>query len=360
MVSQLDPQCPARQVSAWTRASETFGERGERILGDAVEAYIQSGLPVGSRRLARRGRYGLSAATVRNVLSDLEQEGYLSKPHTSAGRVPTDKGYRFYVNRILARDSVEPISVEGREDWLGRFQSRETLLARASRLLADITHQVGMVLAPNVADAPLKHMEFLAISPRRVLAVFVAGGGLVHHKAFDVPEPYSAEDLQRAGRFLKEEFAGLTLRQMRGRLLEKMAEDRARYDTLRRRALALGQRCLEYGAESSDLYVEGTENLLDGGEIEVEEMRALLAAFEEKKRIVELLGACMARPGKAVFIGTENPDEPFRCCSLVLVPYCSPEGERGALGVVGPTRMEYSKVLGAVSGVAHLVSKAMA
>jgi heat-inducible transcriptional repressor len=346
---------------------ENLDQRAVDVLMDVVRQFVQEGRPVGSRILSRRGCQPLSPATLRNAMSDLEEEGYLYQPHTSAGRVPTDKGYRFFVNRLMgdirsggAEEGAAPEALEGdRRRLLDGLHDLDELFTRASRLLAEKTRQVGLVIPPVLRDAQIQHMEFLPVGGDKILVIMVTRSGLVQNKLVRSPEVYAPGELALMNRLLQERCSGLTLAQIRESLLKWMAEDRASYDAVLRRALELGRRCLEdEDADSSPggLRVEGAANLLgQPGALEAEELLNLFAAFESKHRLVNLLTLCLQEGGLTVLIGSEIPDEQIAHCSLVLASYSSPRGEQGVLGVVGPTRMEYRRVIRAVDETARAV-----
>jgi heat-inducible transcriptional repressor len=335
--------------------------RARDILRRVIASHILTGEPVGSRTIARMNREGLSPASVRNVMADLEEMGLLAQPHTSAGRVPTDKGYRFYVDTLLTA---------------GRLPSRERALIDESlagvagelseamevipRLLSHLSSQVGYFVSPPIADAVLKHIEFIRIHERRVLAVFVDRSGVLSHRVLETREDYGQADLDRAGRYLVEEFSGRTLREIRARLVALMAEEKAAFDTLMKSAITLGVGYLEAEPGEHRLVLEGTTNLMRHPEFaDVGTMRRLFETFAEKHRLVTLLDRCLEEGGVRVVIGSETDDPSLGNLSLVLSTYSLGAGSCGVLGILGPTRMEYARALALVDYISRLFSASL-
>lgn len=338
--------------------SEDLDPRSSSILEAVIYAFVMDGKPVGSRTLSRKREHGLSPATIRNVMSDLEAAGYLTQPHPSAGRVPTDKGYRFYVDRLIRSGKAEaptpvlPASVHEFE------KSKGDLLPAASQLLADLTHHVGIVITPDSFSSRLHRVEFVDVASDKVLVVLVTESGSVHNTLVPVKEKYKRDELRQMGLFLTEEFSGKTLRNMRDSLQAAMADDRARYDTLHREALELGNRYFENEDEEGRVFLEGKTNIFSEQDLQADEMKAIFAAFEQKSRILQILNNCLDGTGFSVIIGSENPDTGLRTCSFILSSYEMPSGETGTLGIVGPTRMEYARMLNTVRGVADWLKHA--
>ncbi|HXH27420.1 MAG TPA: heat-inducible transcriptional repressor HrcA [Candidatus Polarisedimenticolia bacterium] len=337
----------------------TLDARAQEILKGIITGFVLTGEPVGSRTIAKLSREGLSPASVRNVMADLEEMGLLSQPHTSAGRVPTDKGYRYYVDSLLkvgrpaARDRA--LIDESLVRTGGEFSEA---MEAIPRLLSRLTSQVGYFLTPPLSDAVLKHIEFVRLHDRRVLVVFVDAAEVVSHRLLDLREDLSQEDLNRAGRYLVQEFAGLTLQQIRARLVRLMAEEKATFDRMLRDAVTLGTQYLDAEAGERKVVVEGTVNLLKHPEFsaDVDTMRRLFQTFEEKHRLVTLLDRCLDASGPKVLIGSENADPALGSLALVASPYRLADGGTGWLGVLGPTRMEYERAVALVDYISRVFS----
>ncbi len=337
------------------------------ILGAVVEHYVASGEPVGSRTLSRHGPEPVSAATIRNTMADLEERGLLEQPHTSAGRIPTDQGYRVYVDNLMRERQIAPEEEKFIRNALEHPTAEAAdLFAQVSRVLSRLSHQIGVVVTPNVSRVRLRHIEFVRLAPRRVVAIIVAETGVVHNKVFETEEDYVQDQLDRAGRFLTDTFGGSTLLEIRERIMTMMAEEKASFDRPLHDALALGRASVEgtsAPAEGHSVFVDGTSNLLGAPEFgDADRLRAVLKTFEEKHHIVHILNRCIeeGRAGVRVLIGSETHVPDLQRCTLVASAY-GPEGTPlGALGVVGPTRMEYAKAVALVDYVSRFFGRLLA
>jgi heat-inducible transcriptional repressor len=332
--------------------------RAQEILRNVVANYILTGEPVGSRTIARMSREGLSPASIRNVMSDLEEMGLLTHPHTSAGRIPTDKGYRYYVDSLLPAGRLplrERTLIDESLAGIGGelSEAREVI----PRLLSRLTSQVGYFVSPPLNNSLLKHIEFMQLHDRRVLVVFVDRSGVVAHRILETEEDYSQGDLDRAGRYLVSEFAGKSLLEIRARLVALMAEEKAAFDTLVRNAITLGTSYLEAESDESRLVLQGTSNIMKHPEFaDMDTMRKLFKTFEEKHRLVSLLDRCLDRSGVRVLIGSETDDPALDHLSLVSSPYHLDDKTTGLLGILGPTRMEYHRAVVLVDYISRLLS----
>ena len=334
-------------------------ERDRRILGVVVSAYIEQGEPVSSLWLAK-GRLGVSSATLRNVLARLEEQGYVRQPHTSAGRVPTDLGYRNYVDNVLAerRASRPAPNVEAR---LRRAGSVDDLLSHVSQEVSRASHQVGFAIAPSADTTTLEHLNFVPLDGGKVLVVVVAAGGHVSHKIIEPTEQYDQTELAQASAYLNNEFKGRTLFDVRQMVIERLREERTLYDVLMARALRLASATLAQVDSDPVIFVQGTSMLLedvstDDPDVTLEALRALLQMIEEKARLVRLLDDYLGGDGLTVVIGSEHPSSELRRFSLVFSTYSDGRGT-GAVGVIGPTRMHYSRAINAVDSLSRVVSR---
>ena len=340
--------------------------RSARILATLVTEYIDRAEPVGSARLTRLAGLGVSSATVRNILADLEERGYVQQPHTSAGRIPTARGYRFYVDQLLEthRPLRESATVEAqlRRD-AGSPALVEDVLASVSQVLSRASKLVGFALPLDTAESDiLKEIEFVPLAGSKVLVVMVADGGHVFRKAIDIGEALGAKDLRQAANYLNTEFAGLSLEEVRAAVLERLRHERILYDTLLSRALRLAKSSLEGLPRRSSLFVDGASSLLDEavdtGGPSIATLRALLRMVEEKERLVRILNEYMDGPGLTVVIGHEHRSPDLRPFSLVASTY-DDGPRRGTVGVIGPMRMQYSRTIAMVDGVAQAVSRVL-
>jgi heat-inducible transcriptional repressor len=335
-------------------------QRASQVLNAIIEHYITSGEPVGSRTVAKTHPEGLSAATIRNIMADLEEMGLLMQPHTSAGRVPTEQAYRHYVDALAAtRDLASRDQRRVKDAFRDLHGDMDQLLSQVSRFLSNLSHQVGVVLRPSVEATQLKHIEFVALGGRRVLSVLVATSGAVSHRMFLLDEKGAQDDLDKVGRYLTEEFAGWALMDIRTRLLEMMAEEKALYDKMLAHVLQVGRQTFEADEDEPDRVLMGGAFRLVGQPefADTERMRELFSAFEEKGRLVKILNRCLDDDGVTVIIGSEHGDPAMKDTSLVASPYSYRGRVLGSLGIIGPTRMQYARNMAMVEHIARLVSE---
>jgi heat-inducible transcriptional repressor len=332
--------------------------RDREILRAIIDSFLQTGEPVGSRTVSRSSSEALSPATIRNVMSDLEQSGLLAQPHPSAGRVPTERGLRFYVDELL---SAGPVPDEENARIVQALGSRRgelgALLEQASFLLAELSHNVGMVLVPDFAQRVFERIVFVRVSATRVLTLLVSRPGMIHQRVVDVDQDYTQDELDRISRYLSESFDGLALTQIRVKVLELMKEEKALYDRLIREALELSARSFEKEEGGGDLIVEGAANILEVRDFgDVERMKTLFHAFEEKSRLVALLNRCMEQKGHSILIGSEAGTPEMEGCALIASPYCDGATPVGTIGILGPSRMAYGRVIAVVDVLAKVLS----
>jgi heat-inducible transcriptional repressor len=336
-------------------------DRSTRVLSALIREYIVTGEPVASALLATAAGLGVSSATVRNILARLEDEGYVQQPHTSAGRIPTDRGYRVYVDLLLEakRGDRTAIAVEAllRRDRSG--SQPDSLLSQASHVVSQASRLVAFALRPAQGTAVFDRVEFIPISSGRVLVVIVARGGQVLQKVIDVSEPIGADELHQAANYLNAEFAGLPLARAREAVLERIDEERLLCDALFARAMRLATSTFANLADERMLYIEGTASLLgDAQGMTLGTLQVLVQMIEEKQRLVRLLNEYIDGPGLTVVIGAEHPEPNLRSFSLVASTY-EDTGGTGTIGVIGPTRMRYSRAIAVVDGAAQAVSRVL-
>jgi len=356
------------------RAEWTPDARGQAILAAIIKEHLRTGEPVGSKTISERfaGGAGWSAATVRNVMGELEEHGLVEQPHTSAGRVPTDKGYRFYVDHMVgdARLTRADMSAIDRTLGLGGAEAAQQqparLMEKVSHLLSELSENVGIVVAPPLEDSRLEHIEFMRLADERVLAVLVFAPNVVQNKIVRVDEPLTQEELERAARYLNAEFTGKSLQAIRAEIIALMREEKALYDRLLRDAVMLFGRTVETGeGETGDVYVDGASNILAKPDFaDVERLRELFRTFEAKSRLVKILNECIARGpvfgDVHVVIGREHTAPSLQACALITAPYRLAEGQAtGTLGVVGPMRIEYARTMAVVNYIARLIERTL-
>jgi heat-inducible transcriptional repressor len=332
-------------------------DRRREVLRTLIQLHVETGDPVGSESLSRAFGRALSPASLRNIMADLEALGYLDHPHTSAGRIPTDEGYRVYVDSLMGRRALDPGEAQAIAELRHGEASAEQTMERASQLLSRLSRNVGFVLAPDIARTSFRHVDLVPLGHPRVLVVMVSATGIVTHKVIDVEERLEPSALQECANYLNAHFSGMPLSDIRARLLELMTEEKALYDSLLQRVIALGERAFALPEPGANVYLDGASNMLSQREFEdLERMRALFRTFEEKSRLVRILNACIAGDGIRVLIGHENSDPELKDLSLVTAT-CRVEGEPGlGVGVLGSTRMQYAHVVSLVDHVARAVA----
>jgi heat-inducible transcriptional repressor len=334
------------------------GRHGE-VLKSIIREHIVTGEPVGSQTVSRARGLKLSPASIRNIMAELEEWGLLDQPYTSAGRVPTDKAYRLYVDQLIPRPRMAASQAQVIDQAL--FRSRQEipdLLGEASRQLSQFSNQVGLVLAPDLTRIIVEHLEFVRLDEHRVVAILVARSGVVHNRMLRVDNPLEQSELDRIGRYLSAEFGGRTLPEMRELLRRMISEERARYDRLVARSLELGRQAIESEDLVADLFVEGVSNLIGSPEFaELDVIRSVFKTLEEKRTLIDLLTRVLRAEGVQVVIGEENPLSDLARCSLVASPYGVGTRVMGTVGIVGPRRMEYARAIALVDYLARVLTR---
>jgi len=337
------------------------GDRSRRILAALVREYIATGEPVPSSQIAGVAGLGVSSATVRNDLARLEEEGFLQQPHTSAGRIPTDRGYRFYVDLLLEgkRLARSSSAVEARLRRDGAAPLLDAVLSQVSHVVSQASRHVGFALGPAHEAAVFDRVEFVPIGGNRVLVIIIARGGQVIQKVIEIDESLSSDELRQAASYLNVEFTGLPLYRAREAVVDRMNQERMLYDALMARAIRLGTSTFSDLPGEPALYVDGAASLLDQSqEFERGTLHALLVMIEEKQRLIRLLNEYIDGPGLMVVIGAEHPDPSLRSFSLVASTY--QDGDViGTIGIIGPTRMRYPRAIAVVDGAAQAVSRVL-
>lgn len=364
---------PRRNSNLQTSEKEIPDSRGQAVLAAIIKEHLVTGEAVGSLVLSDRFSHGhgWSSATIRNVMAELEEAGLVEQPHTSAGRVPTDKGYRYYVDNMLGEARLSRADLKAIDSVFSSSppdssSSPERLMEKASHALSELSENVGIVVSPSQAENRLNHIEFLQLSDKRILVVLVTASNIIHNKIIRVEDNLTQEELERTARYLNTEFSGKSLTAIRAEILELMKEEKALYDRLLRNAILLCDMSLE-GEETSPggVYVDGASNMLAKPDfVDVERMRELFRTFEEKSRLIEILNECVSRDqpsfpgGVNVVIGREHPTSSMRNCTLITAPYHTEFNENlGTIGVVGPMRIEYSRIMAMVNYMARLIER---
>lgn len=333
-----------------------LSRRAQKILHAVVTEYLSVGDAVGSRTVTRRHDLGLSPATVRNVMADLEELGLLEQRHTSAGRVPTASGLRFFIDSLL---KVRGLTPREREEIRERVTapSPDEVMQRASRLLSDLTHHAAVILAPDPDEARLERIEFLPLRDGKLIAVLVTTDGRIENRL--VMDNVEASRLERIHNYLNQLLAGMTLDEVRDRVIRELGEDKHRYDEAVTSALRLGHAVFVKQPErSAEVVIAGQANLLD--DVQPEQIRDLLRTLEDKETLIRLLDRTRTADGLQVFLGTETAMQALSGSSIVAASYGPEEQPIGALAVIGPMRMNYGKVMSVVDFTADTVSQLLA
>ena len=335
-------------------------DRDREILRDVIKMFISTGEPVSSRSVARSQRHGVSSATIRNVMADLEDSGLLFQPHASAGRVPTAAGYHLYIDTLMANRSVSANDRAYIERQLNEVLSDvQALMTVVSHLLRDLTHQIGIVVAPTIGETTLQAIHFVDLSGHRILCVLESAGGLIENRIIETQNPLSREELVQISNYLTDNFGGLSLREIRDQLLALMAEEQAQIDELLSNAANLAQKALGVD-DLPELLIEGTEAVIAQPELaDVLRVRTLLGTFTDKAKVVSMLERIIRSDGTTVIIGDESDLTSELDFSLVATSYGSDKRAMGTLGVFGPSRMEYQRVVPLVDYFGRLVSGAL-
>lgn len=348
------------------RGGNRFDDRKREIFATIVKDHIATGQPVGSFALANKSRENLSSATIRNICAELEDEGYLTHPHTSAGRLPTDRGYRFYVDHLIGSTKLsrsEAARINERLLDEESLANPELLMERTSRLLSQLSNNVGIVVSPSSSRDILQHIEFVRLPDARILVITVSSAGRVQDRVIRIEADFTQDELNATSRYLIENFRGWTLAEIRDELLSRMSEEKALYDQFLRNAVLLCSQSLQEG-DQPDVFIQGASNIISKPDFaDTERMRALFKMFEQKSRIVKILNECIENPSceaVAVRIGSENRYADLRGCTVIASPCVYPGGAAvGSIGVVGPTRLEYDRLIAVVDYIAKLFDRAL-
>ena len=343
---------------------DPLSERAQQLLKLLVESYIRDGQPVGSRTLSRDLGMKLSAATIRNVMSDLEDLGFVHSPHTSAGRVPTDKGYRFFVDTLLKYQPLEDSKIAEIQQRLGQHvDDPKALVGAASKMLSSVTCLAGVVTLPRQSHAALSQIEFMPLSDNRVLAILIVNGREVQNRILQLERSYTNEELRRASNYLNAEFGGKELSAVREHLVNQLQETRENLNQVMLDAIHLAQHVVapqQSQGSRMEYVMAGETNLMGFAELSnVEKLRRLFDAFTQQRDILHLLDQSLRADGVQIFIGQESGYTILDNCSIVTSPYTLDQEVVGVLGVIGPTRMAYERVIPIVDITARLLGSAL-
>lgn len=342
-----------------------LNDRAQQLLKVLIEGYIIDGTPVGSTTLAKRSGMKISPATVRNVMAHLEDQGYIHAPHTSAGRIPTARGYRLFVDSLV---NIQGVNEQDLETLEGRFNSSQTtnsqLIQTASGLLSNLTQLAGVVTLPSVDMVEIRHIEFLYLSADQILVVLVMSDNEVQNRIIHTDREYSSDELQQYGNFLNTHLNGMDLHRARQHMLASMREDRENLNKMMMSAIELGEKAFDdmskQEASEESCLIVGKTNLMDYEDFaDMDTLKQIFNAFNEKRDVLKLLDNCIHAKGVQIFIGRESGRAVFNDCSLVTAPYSIDDKYLGVLGVIGPKRMQYERIIPVVDITSRLLSAAL-
>lgn len=334
-------------------------ERQQHLLKVLIERYIGDGHPLGSRTLVKESGLNLSSATVRNVMADLEDLGLITSPHTSAGRIPTNKGYRLFVDSLLTVNKLSSREVQRICSNIESEEDIQALLNKTSTVLSEITHLAGLVMVPRVETQSLRHVEFLPLSDKRVLAILVLNNKNVQNRIIHTQRNYSASELEQAANYLNRAFTGRDLASVRKHLLDEMSEAKEQLNQLMQTVIEMTQ-ALDITQNSKDYVIAGQTNLMEPGQLsDIDKLRQLFEAFNQKRDILHLLDHALDAQGIQLFIGDESGYKALDDCSIVTSTYEADGEILGVLGIIGPTRMPYDRVIPIVDMTARILGSTL-
>ena len=334
--------------------------RARRILSAIVDKYIQEGIPIGSKSLSLADNIGLSPASIRNVMSDLEELGFIASPYTSSGRVPTSKGYRFFIDSLLKLQPVEATELERIKKRVNFHESNSRELAiSVSNTLSAITKLAGIVTIPKQQVTRLKEIDFIQLSEKRILAIIVMNETEVENRILQMKRDYSKDELKQASNYLNTHYEGRSLSYIKKHLINELMQTKDSVNSLMSDLIDIADQVLDFD-ESDEYIVAGQRRLMDFHELaDIKKLRQLFDAFKEKQQLLELLDKSMSTSGIQIFIGEESGYQMFDNCTLITSPYTTEDGAIGVLGVIGPTRIAYQKVIPIVDITAKLLGKSL-
>ncbi len=343
-----------------SKQTQLLNDRSLQLLKTLVQRYISEGQPVGSRALSKDSDLNLSPATIRNVMADLEELGLVHSPHTSAGRVPTVSGYRLFVDSLLTVKPLDNRELQRLQGTLAAQQDTGDMINVASRLLADLTQMAGVVTLPRREIVCFRHIEFLPLSHNRVLVIFVTNEQEVHNKIIHTNKLFSPAELQQAANYINTIYAGHDLNGVRDAVVKDLQDTQERVNQSMLDAVSMAQQAFIQDEQKDDYVLAGETNLMGFSELaDRDRLKTLFEAFYQKQGVIDLLDQCMKADGVQIFIGEESGYQAFDHCSLVTSSYSVSDEVVGVLGVIGPTRMAYEKIIPYVDITAKLLGAAL-
>ena len=331
--------------------------RAREVLREVVMQYIDSGEPIGSRTLSKCGRFQLSPASIRNVMADLEDLGFLQQPHTSAGRIPTDRGYRFFINHLMTSRALTVREKETIDEEVSYASEIAEVLHLSGSLLSKLSDQVGVVFMPTLLQFAIRSMDFILVAESKIMCVIVGANGVVVNKLIDTRFVFNRDDLEKISRYITAEFAGCTLETIRRRLVRMTEEERARHDQILQKTISLGIEAVNAPLDH-DLYVEGAASILNKPEYaDTASLRKTFLALQEKEKLIDILETCLDEEGLQIVVGSEHDFTQLHNFSIVARRYGSSSAPLGMVGILGPMRMEYARMAPLVDYLSRALSR---
>lgn len=333
--------------------------RAREVLREIILQHIAGGEAISSRSLAKSGRFNLSPASLRNVMADLEDLGYLQQPHTSAGRVPTDRGYRFFINNLMQSRDLTQRERETIDDGVRHANEIDEVLHLASQLLSSLSDQVGVVFMPTLAQFTIRSMDFIMVGEHRIMCVIVGVNGVVVNRLIETRYGFTRDELSKISRYITGEFQGHSLDAVRRRLIRMTEEERAQHDEMLQKTISLGIEAVnDVTPVDHELWVEGASSILNKPEFsDAVSLRRTLLALQEKEKLVELLETCLREDGLQILVGSESDFTQVHNFSVVARRYGSSSSPLGMVGIIGPTRMEYARMAPLVEYLSRALSR---
>ncbi|MEO1929552.1 MAG: heat-inducible transcriptional repressor HrcA [Gammaproteobacteria bacterium] len=340
--------------------NKTPSDRAKQILSAIIDNYIEEGTPIGSKKLSSYNRFNLSSATIRNVMSDLEDLGFIASPHTSAGRIPTSKGYRFFIDRLLEFQPVDSNEIASIKDTVSKTKSsNKDLATNVSTTLSAITQLAGIVTVPKQHKSTLKEIDFIPLSEQRVLVIVVINDSEVENKILQMKRNFSRDELQISANYLNQNYVGRSFEYIKNNLLTQLKETSALANSLMNDIINIADELLT-NQNKDEYVVTGKNQLLDFEELsDINQLKELFDAFNEQQLLLQLLDKSISTSNIQIFIGQESGYRIFDNCTLITAPYTNEVGSVGVLGVIGPTRIAYQRVIPIVDVTAKLLSQSL-
>ncbi|HYH10156.1 MAG TPA: heat-inducible transcriptional repressor HrcA [Thermoanaerobaculia bacterium] len=333
--------------------------RAREVLREIIVQHIDSGEPIGSRTLAKCGRFQLSPASLRNVMADLEDLGYLQQPHTSAGRIPTDRGYRYFINHLMQSRALTMRERETIDEEVGMVSEIDQVLHLAGSVISKLSDQVGVVFMPTLLQFAIRSMDFILIGEKKIQCVIVGVNGVVVNRIIDTRFVFTRDELEKISRYITAEFGGCTLDVIRRRLIRMTEQERALHDQMMQKTISLGIEAVnDVAPVDHELYVEGAASILNKPEFsDAASLRRTFLALQEKEKLVDILETCLSEDGLQILIGSESDFTQVHNFSIVARRYGSTSAPLGMVGIIGPMRMEYARMAPLVDYLSRALSR---